>query len=864
MPFARLSALQVSMLTVAGAAALWGAIRVAPEPGQASSRGAAAQAAVAPRTSGERGSTARVPTRQAGLPDRGPRRVHLVFFREVPLATFQGSKALGSPRTAPGGRLDPKSAPARAYVKQLQRLQGERLVQLEQAIGRPLRVTRRMQHAVNGVTVALTDREAAVLRRQPGVAMVEASRLRRAHTDVGPRLIGSEIVWNTGVRDTVGATVQRAKGEGVVVAVLDSGINWGSPSFAARGADGYTVVNPLGAGQYLGTCAPGGPDYGRCNAKLIGGYDFVCNAQDPISMTSPCTDPNAREEPGFGDTHSHGTHVASTAAGSVRDISYLGVPLRISGVAPHANLIALDICYTDLTENTCWAPSEAMVAAVNQVVADGVADVINLSFSGGTLPSNTAESLALLNAVAAGVFVAGSAGNEGPTPNTLSRREPWITTVAAAQHGRASFDFRLAVNGPGVVPDALKAVPLVPAAGGTDLRAAIAAGTALKLIAGSAENAGFDGTSDGCAPYAAGTFTGRVALIRRGTCYFSQKLENAQAAGATAVVFANHEDAAMVPTVAGTTATIPAFIVSRANGNALRDFSVARGGMTAGVPYPATASPNTVDALAAFSSRGPGASVLKPDVAAPGVAILAAFAGTTLTGYEQAIGMMSGTSMASPHVAGAGALLRQLRPTWTPSEMKSALMLTSRQSVLNEDGVTPANAWAGGAGRVQVDLAARSTLVLDETSANFQMANPNTGGDPSRLNVASIEKDHCPGTCTFVRRVRNTMSLKHSWLLQLEGIPGKVTPHVLVLKPGQVGQITITLDNSSQPADGSWRFGQLRLSPNRGWYENQVLPKLHMPIALSKYAAARTPAKGGALRAGRDSVVPARGVAQRR
>src|SRR5690606_34904083 len=184
--------------------------------------------------------------------------------------------------------------------------------------------------------------DAERVRRLPDVMLVEEYREYALDTDVGPGLIGAQPVWD-GSNPGAPAAYQ---GEGIVFGILDSGINFGSPSFAATSpADGYVHANPLGAGSFLGTCAAGQVDEGRCNDKLIGGYDFVCGAPG-----NTCASPTLyREEPGFGDTNGHGSHTASTAGGNRRDVVFGGHDLRISGVAPRANIIAFDICYTNIS-----------------------------------------------------------------------------------------------------------------------------------------------------------------------------------------------------------------------------------------------------------------------------------------------------------------------------------------------------------------------------------------------------------------------------------------------------------------------------------------------------------------------------------
>ncbi|MBO7942922.1 S8 family serine peptidase, partial [Streptomyces sp. S9] len=111
----------------------------------------------------------------------------------------------------------------------------------------------------------------------------------------------------------------------------------------------------------------------------------------------------------------------------------------------------------------------------------------------------------------------------------------------------------------------------------------------------------------------------------------------------------------------------------------------------------------------------------------PGVDILAVTAGTTISGFEQQVGLLSGTSMASPHHAGAAALVRQARPGWSVAEIKSALMMTAKQEVFREDGVTQADPFDTGSGRIQVDQAVNAGLVLNETTARYQAADPAAG-----------------------------------------------------------------------------------------------------------------------------------------
>ncbi len=759
---------------------------------------------------------------KAGDPREG-RGTVIIVFKEAPLATYKGTMpGIGAPErefAAMGkGKINVAGTESQQYVDYLQLRQAQMENRMSTIMGRDVTPRRTMQHAINAMVVDLSPSEAKTVRGMAEVRFVEEYREYAMDTDAGPGLIGAPAVW-TGTNPGSGG--QQYRGEGMVLGAIDSGVNFGSPSFAAVGpSDGYVHVNPFGAGNYVGTCFPGDVDAGRCNDKLIGGYDFVCGA--PANL---CGATGIREEPGFGDTNGHGTHTASTAAGNVRDVTFSGAPVRISGVAPHANVIAYDVCYTNTTTGQGLCPNVSSIAAIDQAIADGVVDAINYSIGGGAQPWSEAVSLGFLNAVDAGIYIASSAGNSGPAANTLGHVEPWVSATAAAQHGRAGFSIAMSVTGPAPVPANLAPLLVNEGTGGVALSATIPASTPLRI------SSGIDTTSDGCAAYPANTFAGAIAVIRRGTCSFTIKANNASAAGAVAVVIANNAAGVILPSVPGT--TIPVFSVTQAEGDALRNFGQANPATaTAQITFPAIAVPNVADALAAFSSRGPAGNfnLLKPDTTAPGVNILAAISGTALTGSEQAVGLISGTSMASPHHAGSAMLIRQARPTWTVPEVKSALSLTANQTVYTEDTVTLANPFARGSGRIQVDRAINAGLVMNETTANYLAADPATGGDPATLNQPNLINRSCFPTCVFNRTFRNTRATTETWRVQVEGIRGAY-PSLVTFGPGASSTLRFTVYGSLVPNTGNFAFGNVVLTsiPTDG-SQPQVL---RMPMAIA-------------------------------
>ncbi|MGH7128492.1 MAG: S8 family serine peptidase, partial [Planctomycetaceae bacterium] len=354
--------------------------------------------------------------------------VYIVLFEEPALAAYRGGipglKAT-SPRGA--GRLDAKSDASVAYLGYLSAKQADYRGKIAAKIGRA-EIESTYRYALNGFAIRMTQQEAAELASIPGVTHIERERIRELDTDRGPVFIGASDVW-----DGTATGGLEAQGEGLIIGIIDSGVNGASPangrdvhpSFAAVGGDGFMHTNPLSG--YLGECEV---NAGLCNDKLIGRYSFL---DDPLTQPG---------DPPSQDTDGHGSHVMSTAGGNVlMDVAIInadGNPGtftfdRISGVAPHANLIAYKVCAPG-------CPTSAINDAIDQSVADGV-DVINMSISGGTAsPWEDSTAIAFRNARAAGIFAATSAGNDGPIAGTaaVDKNAPWVLSVAASTHDRGS------------------------------------------------------------------------------------------------------------------------------------------------------------------------------------------------------------------------------------------------------------------------------------------------------------------------------------------------------------------------------------------------------------------------------------------
>lgn len=240
------------------------------------------------------------------------------------------------------------------------------------------------------------------------------------------------------------------------------------------------------------------------------------------------------------------------------------------------------------------------------------------------------------------------------------------------------------------------------------------------------------------------------------------------------------------------------------------------------------------DELAFFSLLGPVAfDVIKPDLQAPGVDILAAIANSGGPGGPNLVGLMNGTSMATPHLTGSAALLLGSHPDWTPAEVKSALMMTAKEAGLTKaDGTTPSDYFDRGAGRPQDFAATRAGLVLDATGLDFDNADPAKGGDPRALNLASLACAACIGSSSFVRRFRSTQDHLVTWTPSVA--PGSDAALALTFGAASfpapalqtAAPLTITLDTSALASDGAYHFAEVVLTP-----DDPMLPPLHLPVA---------------------------------
>jgi hypothetical protein len=776
---------------------------------------------------------------------------YFVQFSEAPLTLYDGTdpQFAAIPRISKANghrKLDAHSPQAQQYVAHLATMQAQHLGTIAGKLGRSVKSLRTLRHALNAAVVEMTPTEARQVNGLAGIVSVHPVGSHVLATDLGPQFIGATQLWQVpaGVSDdifpanfdgnTPAAKSNAALGDGIVVGDIDTGYNSLSPSFAPTDDTGYTIQNPLGAGNYLGQCSVANISNAGCNNKVIGVYDEIDDG-----VTAPYS---------VEDTQGHGSHTASTAAGDSRSAALNGYTAHISGMAPHANLVIFYGCAP--APKNC--PDDALAQAADDAVAGGVVDVINFSISGGFDPWNEPTSQAFLGAEAAGIFIAAAGGNTSAStpaaiPGTVNHFEPWVTTVAAANHNGGPIGPVLSATGPGTPPSNTQNIGLAEAQGDTPLAATIAGTTAFKLSP-QFHNTDTNGT-DGCSAYPANTFQNAVALVSRGTCSIVTKVANANAAGALAVIISDNRPEAPVTFGMTPTQPIAAFSVTQSDGTHLANFLSANVGGTVTIPNTATRQAAQPDQLADFSLLGPAAiDVIKPEVQAPGTNILAAVSNDGTANGPNLVALFNGTSMATPHTTGAGALLSAVHPDWTPMEIKSALMMTAKEANLTKpNGITASDFFDRGSGRIAVDLASKAGLVLDESATRMQGVNPALGGDgPETLNIASLQNSRCSSTtantCAFTRTFRSTVNHAVTWTASYTGDPTlqvAVSPSSFSFTGPGIKTVTFIADASGVPSDGAFRFSEVTLTP-----DDASLPNLHLPAAIAVLppAIAVTPA----------------------
>jgi subtilisin family serine protease len=571
-----------------------------------------------------------------------------------------------------------------------------------------------VQSAYNGIAVQADPGAVSDLMDVPGVKAVHVIPLVELDNHSSVPLIGSQQAWGT-----YGKT-----GAGMSIAVIDTGVDYVHRGFGGSGsAADYLVAGSAAAN-------PPDPDHNPAGfsipgiyptAKVVGGFDFAgdaYNASGSGAALIPQPDPNPQ------DCNGHGTHVAGTAAGTgvnadnstytgpydaTANLSALGIG---PGVAPAAKIYALRVF-------GCAGSTNLTAAAINWATdpnrdgnpSDHV-DVINMSLGSAYGTPDDPSAVASNNAADLGVLVVMSAGNSGDSyfvsgsPGSAHKGIATASSLDAAERADA-----IIVNAP----------------------AAIAG----KYIGSKSQQFSWTGPNQertgklyypatnqfGCSAWTgadAANIAGRIVLVdwKIGTnpfpCGSAARANNAAAAGAIGIIMAD-STTFLDTAIAGNT-TVPGMYTNVNVGNALKS-QLTAGVVTdnvdvtlSGIQVGESVDNARIDALSSFSSRGPTArsTGLKPDIAAPGQTI---WSPDRLTGFRGR--SLNGTSMASPHMAGVMALLKQAHPTWTVEQLKALAMNTAGSDIYSQFGQTGDKYGPGrvGAGRVQVHTALASSSI---------------------------------------------------------------------------------------------------------------------------------------------------------
>ena len=724
----------------------------------------------------------------------------LIKLDEVPAASYDGSLegyAATSPEVLGTDKFDADASASVAYLDFLAQKHAVFEGELARAVP-AARVTQSYTVVFGGLAVLAPVSTVDAIRALPGVLAVYEDRLEQLDTDRSPGFIGAGKLWS----EYGGAAYA---GEGVIVGLIDSGVWPEHPSFSDPDPRGNAYPAPIWSGSGTGDgCDFGDTAYNpddaafSCNNKLIGAYDFTDTYKVVVGLL-PTEFDSAR------DSNGHGTHTASTAAGNGRvEATLLGVPMgRVSGIAPRAHVVMYKGCGADGCYNS------DTLASIQQAVVDGV-DVVNYSISGGGNPYNDAVSLGFLDAFAAGVLVVPSAGNEGPGADTVGHREPWTLTVGATTTDRTfvgTLDLEagngdtLSVEGATVTDGIFTPTPVVLS------------------------------PDPLCYPQAAGTFNGEIVLCERGDFARVDKSYNVMEAGGAGMVLLN-------PALQGTSLDnhfIPSLHLEVTEADLVRNFMATHGAVD-GTLSGGTKAAAQGDVMAEFSSRGGAAQSLgisKPDVAAPGVNILAGHTPmpeNSIGGLPgelfQAIG---GTSMAAPHTAGTAALLVGLHPDWTPAQVKSAIMLTAKTNGLTkEDGVTPTDPFDMGTGRILLGRAGMAPVTMPASALDFV----NHQDDLWNTNYPSLYVPQLDGKITVQRTLHNETGAALDVLVRPINVPPDLDVKVRFQKftlagsgAGAYGSFDITVDARNVP-DGEVRHAGLRIRADG--------VKMYFPITIVK------------------------------
>ncbi|CAL4954133.1 unnamed protein product [Urochloa decumbens] len=496
------------------------------------------------------------------------------------------------------------------------------------------------KHGFSGFAAMLTEDQAQQIAEFPDVISVKPSRRCRAATTRSWDFLDLNYQMPNGLLN------KGRFGEDIIIGVVDSGIWPESRSFSDEG------YGPVPA-RWKGVCQVGQAwGSSNCSRKIIGARFYSAGVSEEDLKVVDFLSPR--------DADGHGTHTASTAAGSVVEgASYHGLAAGVArGGAPHARIAVYKVLWHNADGENSGTDAD-LLAAIDDAIHDGV-DVLSLSLGGFS-----DNSFGALHAVQKGITVVYAAGNDGPSPQTVENPAPWVITVAASKMDRSFPTVITLGNKQQIV------------------------GQSLYYQGKNSSRSIFRSLTDGGQCTAAdlnGTdLKGKIVLCATPNSpmefglkeVFGKALGNVLNGGGSGLIFVQY-----TTDLLGPCGSIPCVLVDIDSGKKIRKYLATVSSPVAKIEPARTITGKEILApkVASFSSRGPSpdyADIIKPDIAAPGANILAA----QWNSYE----IMSGTSMATPHVTSIIALLKALHPNWSPAALKSAIVTTA--SVTDEHGM---------------------------------------------------------------------------------------------------------------------------------------------------------------------------------
>jgi minor extracellular serine protease Vpr len=620
------------------------------------------------------------------------KRSAVITFKAMPLSTYDGH-IKGYEKTSPSkGKLNLKSAASTKYLGYLKTQHSAFQKWLQKNVP-SAKITSSYYVTLNGVAVKLNGSAIGKLANSAYVQSVQYTTLYHPDMSESHKIINAGGAWSQ-------AGGRAGAGAGIKIGDIDTGIDETHPFFDPSG------FNYPSTGTWPKCDAADSTTHTvNSHCKYVSPKVIVAKVFYNKAAVSGL-DAQAIQD--------HGTHTAGTAAGVTGKTAHVnGVAIDdMSGIAPGAWLGNYNVFPGDLLSSR----SEDILNAVEAAVKDGM-DVLNLSLGGSYHGNNDLLAAGVDNAVAAGVVVAISAGNEGPGAGTIGSPGRARNVITAGASSNQHFVGQPFTYGSTTVGAAVGDFPALPTATYT-----LAYAPSTNLTA--CTTAGITGA------------TGKLLVVNRGTCTFSTKDRTAIAVGAVGLLVINNvagDPAAMAQDGLGGD-DLPAVQIGKAEGAALRTAAPTTASAVATIDEIIT---DNADILAGFSSQGPTNVDLniKPDLTSVGVNVLSSITTIGKAGGEDIWAFFSGTSMAAPHIAGSAAVLLDLHPGWSPAKVKSALVNTADRVVLDAFGADHlVGPRAQGAGREDLTEAANAEITFWPIAASFgQISGSQT--DPTSMTI---------------------------------------------------------------------------------------------------------------------------------